>query len=312
MSAADLVRVLTDALFLVVFAAVLRTALVVRTRVSVNTALLFGAIAFVIAQSQVAGLLGASASAFGALSAVALLALPYLQLRLVDDFAGVPKAIGWACLGGLAIGVVLVPVAVFGLVDLTPSAPLLLAAAVLYFFGFGAYAAFAFAREARRSRGVGRRRMFAAAIGAPALSLTLLAATTTQILGPAATTALTMGLGLISASGYFVAFAPPALLRSAWREPSLRTFLVNAAAISPLQSRAALVNEVETAIAGATGAKSAHVFMANDDATKVAAAAAVDDEVSAAAEKVFASQRRALFTLGARRILAAPITGRGR
>src|SRR2546423_14476438 len=193
MRGAALVRVLTGALFLVVFAAVLRTALVVRPRVSVNTALLFGAIAFVIAQSQVAGLLGASASAsaFGALSAVALLALPYLQLRLVDDFAGVPKAIGWACLGGLAIGGVLVPVAVFGLVDLPPGAAPLLAAAVLYFFGFGAYAAFAFAREARRSRGVGRRRMFAAAIGALALSLTLLAATTTQILGPAATTALT-------------------------------------------------------------------------------------------------------------------------
>src|SRR5438105_2982688 len=176
MSAADLVRVLTDVLFLIVFAAVLRTALVVRTRVSVNTALLFGAIAFVIAQSQVAGLLGPSAAALGALSGFALLALPYLQLRLVDDFAGVPRAIGWMCLCGLAIGAVLVPIAVFGVVDLRPIAAVLIAAAVLYFFGFGAYAAFAFAREAGRSRGVGRRRMFAAATGALALSMTLLAA----------------------------------------------------------------------------------------------------------------------------------------
>ncbi|TME25666.1 MAG: response regulator [Chloroflexi bacterium] len=312
MSAADLVRVLTDVLFLIVFAAVLRTALVVRTRVSVNTALLFGAIAFVIAQSQVAGLLGPSAAALGALSGFALLALPYLQLRLVDDFAGVPRAIGWTCLCGLAIGAVLVPIAVFGLVDLRPIAAVLIAAAVLYFFGFGAYAAFAFAREAGRSRGVGRRRMFAAATGALALSMTLLAATTVQVFGNAVTTALTMGLGLLSAAGYFVAFAPPALLRSAWREPSLRTFLANAAAISPLQPRAALVSEVETAVVSATGARSAHVFVADSDATKLTAATAVDAETTAAAEAVFASQRRAFFVRGARGILAAPITGRGK
>src|SRR2546426_2762054 len=188
MSAAELVRLVTNVLFLLVFAVVLRTALAERTRASLNTALLFGAIAFVVAESQIASLLGTQLPiALGVLAALILMAFPYLQLRLVDDFAGVRPLVMRACLAGLAAAVVLVPLGVFGLIELTALAPILIGAAVLYFFGFGAYAAVAFIREARRSRGGARRRMTAAAIGSLALSITVLAATTVQVLGPIAT-----------------------------------------------------------------------------------------------------------------------------
>src|SRR5207249_1145332 len=88
MNGAELVRLITNVLFLVVFVGALRTALRERTRTSVDATILFGALAVVIAQSQVATLLGTQLpAAFGLVSAILLLALPYLQLRLVDDFA---------------------------------------------------------------------------------------------------------------------------------------------------------------------------------------------------------------------------------
>jgi signal transduction histidine kinase len=312
MSAAELVRLVTNVLFLLVFAGVLRTAVAERTRTSLNTALLFGAIALVIAQSQIASLLGTQLPpALGVLAALILMALPYLQLRLVDDFAGVPPLVMRACLAGLAGAVLLVPLAVFGLVQFTGIAPVVIAAAVLYFFGFGAYAAFAFIREARRSRGVARKRMTAAAIGSLALSITLLSAAMAQLLGPIAT-AVTMGLSLISATGYFVAFAPPAFLRSAWREPSLRTFLESAAAISPLQERTSIVRELETAIARASGARSAHLALANENADSLATDDGTDGSLHDLALRVYASRRRQLAAQDGHSALAAPIVGRGR
>ena len=312
MSAAELVRLVTNILFLLVFAGVLRTAVAERTRTSLNTALLFGAIAFVIAQSQIASLLGTQLPmALGVLAALILMAFPYLQLRLVDDFAGVRPLVMRACLAGLAAAVVLVPLGVFGLIELTALAPILIGAAVLYFFGFGAYAAVAFIREARRSRGVARRRMTAAAIGSLALSITVLAATTVQVLGPIATV-ITMSLSLISATGYFVAFAPPAFFRSAWREPSLRTFLESAAAISPLGAQASIVRDIETAIARATGARSARITLTADQLDSPSTEDSADGPFPDLARRVHASGRRQVQTEDGQAALAAPIVGRGR
>ena len=45
--------------------------------------------------------------------------------------------------------------------------------------------------------------------------------------------AVTMLLSLACAVAYLVAFAPPSLLRQAWREPGLRSFLAEAMSISP-------------------------------------------------------------------------------
>src|SRR2546427_10737328 len=97
MTAAELVRYLTNALFIVVFISVARSALRERNRSSLNTTLLFGAIALVIAQSQVAAVLGARNTVLTIASLLLLLALPYLQLRLVGGFAAGPPALLRAC-----------------------------------------------------------------------------------------------------------------------------------------------------------------------------------------------------------------------
>src|SRR5207249_3542259 len=210
MNGAELVRLITNVVFLVVFVGALRTALRERTRTSVDATILFGALAVIIAQSQIAALLGTQLpTAFGLVSAALLLALPYLQLRLVDDFAGVRSLVLRACLGGFVAGVAAVVVGLLKLVVLPAAVPVIVALALLYFVGFCAYAGFVLIREAREAKGVARNRMVAAATGALALSLTLIVAVTSTIVGPTASSIGSMVLALISALGYLVAFAAP-------------------------------------------------------------------------------------------------------
>src|SRR4051812_46532141 len=174
MNGAELVRLATNALFLVVFVGALRTALRERSRTSIDASILFGALAFIIAQSQIAALLGTQLpAALGIVSVLLLLALPYLQLRLVDDFAGVRPSLLRACLGGFVAGLVAAVIGLLKIVVLPVALPIVVVLALVYFAGFCSYAGFVLIREARMAKGVARNRMIAAATGAIALSLTL-------------------------------------------------------------------------------------------------------------------------------------------
>src|SRR5438093_845880 len=216
MNGAELVRLVTNVLFLLVFVGALRTALRERSRTSVDATILFGALAVVIAQSQIAALLGAQLpAAFGLVSAALLLALPYLQLRLVDDFAGVRPLVLRACLAGFIAGIAAIAIGLLKLVVLPAALPVIVVLALLYFVGFCAYAGLVLIREAREAKGVAQNRMVAAASGALALSLTLIVALTSSIVGPTASSVASMVLALASAVGYVVAFAPPVLLKRA-------------------------------------------------------------------------------------------------
>jgi signal transduction histidine kinase/ActR/RegA family two-component response regulator len=312
MSAAELIRYLTSALFVLIFVAVGLTAVRERNRASLNTTLLFAAIALVIAQGQVAAALGVQSAALGVLSILLLLALPYLQLRLVDDFAGVRTGVMRACVAGLAFAALVAVVGALRLIDLIPVAGPLVGFAILYFVGFGAYAAVGFGREARRSAGIARTRMSFAAGGSLALSLTLAVAVTGQLIGPALSGAAMMLLAFLSASAFAAAFAPPSFLRRAWREPALRSFFSGAAAISPLEPRADIIAKLEAGAARATGASAAHVALSSGDGL---IAIERDDRGSLATglvHSVFKSQRAQMSVEDSRAILAAPISGRGR
>jgi signal transduction histidine kinase/ActR/RegA family two-component response regulator len=314
MNGAELVRLLTNALFLVVFVGALRTALRERSRTSVDATILFGALAFIIAQSQIATLLGTQLpAALGLVSAALLLALPYLQLRLVDDFAGVRPLVLRVCLGGLIAGIAAIVIGLLKLVVLPAALPLIVALALLYFVGFCSYAGFVLIREARLAKGVARNRMTAAAFGALALSLTLIAAVTSTVVGPTASSVTSMVLSLCAAVAYLVAFAPPVLLKRAWREPALRSFLTRAAAISPHDRPQTILRGLEVAIARAAPGQSARIGLV--DESTGALAIGNDDELLASAEvmaAVYESQTPRFVRTAAGATLAAPITGRGR
>src|SRR2546425_685348 len=124
MNWAELVRLVTNALFLVVFVGALRTALRERSKTSVDATILFGALAVVVAQSQIASILGTQLpQALSLVSALLFLALPYLQLRLVDDFAGLRPLVLRVCLGGLVLGIVATGIGFLQLVYLPAAVP---------------------------------------------------------------------------------------------------------------------------------------------------------------------------------------------
>src|SRR5882762_1464315 len=283
MNGAELVRLVTNALFLVVFVGALRTALRERSRTSIDASILFGALAFVIAQSQIMALLGAQLpAALGLVSAVLLLGLPYLQLRLVDDFAGVPPLLLRICLAGFLAGIAAIVVGLLRIVDAPAALVVVVIVAVAYFVGFSGYAGFVLIREAREAKGVARNRMVAAAFGALSLTLTIIAALTTTILGPGATVA-SMVLSLCSALGYVVAFAPPVLLKRAWREPALRSFLTRAAAISPHDPPQTILRGLEVAIARAAPGQTARIALIDE---KTEALAIGEDEELLASDEI--------------------------
>ena len=312
MNGAELVRLVTNALFLIVFVGALRTALRERSRTSVDATVLFGALAFVVVQSQIAAFLGTQLpGALSLLSAVLFLALPYLQLRLVDDFAGVRPLVLRMCLGGLVGGIAAAAIGLLKIVELPAAVPVIVAIALLYFVGFCGYAGVVLIREAREAKGVARNRMVAAAFGAIALSLTLIAALTMTFGGAVASVA-SMVLSLCSALGYLVAFAPPVLLKRAWREPALRSFLSRAAAISPHDPAPMIVRGLEVAIARAAPGQTARIALIDQQSD---ALVIEDDELLASSEVLAAvvqSQRPRSMRTTAGVALAAPITGRGR
>ena len=256
MTADQLLQALTQAVYVLIFLVVAAEAVRRPSRANVNIALLFGATALIIALGWIRTALHITLPpALTALTGALLMALPYLLLRLVDDFAAVPRLL----MRGAEVGLVLAVAGLF----LGPAplpAPLTLLY-VAYFVGLEIYAALKFVRAARRSGGVTRRRMQAVAAGSLCLGLVLVVAGL-QVALPALRPwwmALSILFGLASGLAYFLGFAPPAWLRRAWQEPELRAFLSRAARLPRLPTTAAIVRELEQGAATSVGAPHAAV-----------------------------------------------------
>ena len=263
MTALDLLSWINRILFVALFVAVGWRAIRQPTRSNFNTALLFAGIALAVVGSLMANVAGIDEPWVpGAL--VALLSLcPLAMLRLVDDFRGSPR---WVQAGGIAVFAVLA----VGSVLLFADQPLLVELAmILWFLLVGGYAAVAFARASRESRGLTRWRMAAVAIGAylfiGAVVLVFAAAFVPQLQelsGP-----VTQALALAAVVAFFVGFAPPAWLRRAWREPDLRSFLERSVHLSGVVDDRELVLELQRAAADTLGAPGVALGLANPDGT---------------------------------------------
>ena len=262
MTANELISLVTEGVFVLVFAVVTAQALRRRTRANIDTALLFGSIAGFFLLGRVTDAVGLSgAQPFATVSIALIYALPYLLLRLVDDFSDPPRFLGMAA-----------PLAYVAIVALTAITPppypvwydgLLL----VWFAGLGTYVAMAFTREARRASGVTRRRMQAVALGTLLIALAIVVAVV-ALLGPplSALGSLTAILGLAVAVSYYIGFAPPPVLRRAWQEPELRAFLARAASLPRLDDTISIVRELERGAAESTGAPSASIGVWDEDA----------------------------------------------
>ena len=254
MNAEELVRLTTDVLFVAIFVGVAVPAIRHRRPSDIDTALLFGALAAAVVEGQLVTALGITPPGVLTLAVTALImAVPYFLLRLADDFTAVRATIKRAGLGGFVIAVIIL-VAVGAGSPLPGWATLYL---VAYFGGCGIYAAIRFVGEARRSHGIARQRMRAAAAGSFTLGLAILVAGLLQVVAPGTAGGVTLILALGAAIAYAAAFSPPALLRRAWREPDLRRFLARAAQSSATVDASARLGEIELSAAAAMGASRA-------------------------------------------------------
>jgi signal transduction histidine kinase len=226
-------------------------------RANIDIALFFAALTLAVGAGPVTALLGLGDVIWLAvLTRTLAVALPYLLLRLVADFARVPRLVMRAAEVGFVLGVVAVVV--------WPELPVpVIFAIVLYFAGLQVYCALEFVAAARREHGVTGRRMQAAAVGSVLLGAAIVvagaesAASSTSALGD-----LLLRLGLLGAGlAYMAGFAPPTLLRRAWQQPELRMFLQRVATLPWLGDMAAVVRGIEEGAAQSFGAERATVSL---------------------------------------------------
>ena len=245
---------LTQALFMGVFVAVGFRALRHPEAARADVALLFGIISAVLVLSDVGQLEPLRSAAWLTPTLFALVsALPFVMLRLVDDFAPQPPELV-AAAAALTFGLIVAPFLVP-----QPWPVWLQAAPEVWFVGLGGYASAAFLGGSMRARGVTARRMLAIAIGSGLLALVLLLSLLDLLLTlPEPATPIVIRLSALGAGvAYLLGFSPPAILRQAWQVPELRRFLERAVELPRLPDTASTVAALEAGAAASTGATAA-------------------------------------------------------
>ncbi len=328
MSALELISLVTQALFIGLFLVVLRDAVRNRTRAAVDTTLLFGSVAAVVAVARLSPILfGQPPAWFASLLLLLLTLAPYAMLRLVDDFSGTPRFV-------LAVGgAVYVAIAALGFA-LPAQSQLHQLAIIAWFLAVGGYAAIAFDRARRRTRGITRRRMRAIVVGAGlfvgAIVVLLADAMTGERTIALQVLAQVAGLGAVMA--FFLGFAPPSWVRRAWREPDLRAFLESSVHLVSVGDDHLAVSQLQHAVAAAAGADGASIGVADPQESVIRYASQTgewltypDDAFIAGA--AYTQQRRVIAvdaaavdpehaqtyaTTNARTVIAAPVTRDGR
>ena len=262
MTALELISLVNQVLFVGLFVAVLWHSLRQPTRARIDTVLLFGSIALAVVVSRALAWLGLSQEpwAVGVLL-VPLNAAPYAMIRLVDDFSGTAA---WVNVGG---AIAFVAIALFGLVGFGTAPVAVELATLVWFLAVGGYAAIAFAREARRTRGITRRRMTAVAVGA-ALFIAAIVLGLVGALAPSDRSALDVLIqlaALVAVLSFFLGFAPPSWIRRAWREPDLRAFLERSIHLTGVADDREAIAELQQAAADTFGASGAAIGIADPD-----------------------------------------------
>ncbi len=265
MSALDLISAVTQLIYVVIFISVAVRTFRQPTRAHADMTLFFGAVAFIIVAARLAAIVGPTPPWLVTVEIAVLMALPYVLLRLVDDFTNVRTIVKRAAEVGLAAGIV----ASYATAPTLPTPVLLYV--VAYFFVVSIYCGIAFITTARRSRGVTRRRMEAISLGSILLGTDILLAGLTPLAQTDDRTlfqALQQLLGLGSGIAYYLGFAPPSILRRAWQEPELRAFLARSASLPRLPSTLDIVRELEHGAASSTGT-TARIGLWQDDISKL-------------------------------------------
>jgi len=263
-TAAELVGLVAQLLYVAVFLRVLIDVVRRPRRANVDALLFFGILAVIVVVAEGMRALGVELGKTATLVLVAVvLALPYALLRLADDYRGVRA---WVKIGSLA-GLV-VSIAAFALTP-APYPPALSLLLVAYFVVVLGYCASVFGREAVGSPGVTRRRMRAIALGAALFAVTIALSGVRAFL-PAELHDLAQILSSLASLGsgisFFVGFAPPAALLRFWREALLRGFIQTVARLGDVSDMDRVVHRLERAAGVVMGVGTTTVTLGSDSA----------------------------------------------
>lgn len=246
------------ALYLLIFVRVAYQATRHPTRANLDITLFFGAVAIIIAFATITSVTRLSQPQWlASASAILIMALPYLLLRLVSDFAAVSSLVSRLGAAGL-----LVSIGLLALWPGPPSVPLVLFL-VIYFVGLITLSSIAFVRHAGRTGGVTRRRLQAVGFGSAFLGLDIAVAGLAAAIPNHGAFWFTLGnvLGACSGVSYYLGFATPIWLRRAWQEPELRAFLGQAAQLPRLPDTRRIVQELERGAREILGAPGATILL---------------------------------------------------
>ncbi len=255
MTAYELINYATWAVYLVIFVSTAIKAVRRPLRANIDIALFFLVPTLIVLQSTLR-LIGVEPSS-SLITSVAISLYPlmvYMLFRLVDDFSDVPPWLLRAAEAALTLLIV-------GAFTLSPVPGWYIFGLLAYLMILVVYSAAAFIKEARRTRGVTSRRMSAAAAGTLFLCLFFgIAALGIPFPGLREIWQPLISLAAL-ASGicYFIGFRPPAILRSAWQEPELRSFLSRTASLPRLPSTEAIIEELERGAADSIGTQEADI-----------------------------------------------------
>ncbi len=190
-----------------------------RDRTRLDIALMFAAIAAVVAMLTLPA--GTNWLWLNVVGAVSVVAQPYLLLRLAQQFQPIPRRIQVGSFIAMLSMIVIV------LLPFSPRPFWLIVTAIAYFGFLETYATAAFYRSALKARGVSRWRLILATGGSTLFGTIIIIAGVT-VLWPDLTdsfTPLALLLFALAPVSYYLGFAPPRWLRLAWQHAELRRFL---------------------------------------------------------------------------------------
>ncbi len=267
MTALELITLVSQAIYVVVFVLMLWRYLRAPTPAHLDMLIFFGILAFVVVETRLAAFTGLTPPDWLTdIVVILVVALPYILLRLLDDFTTVPALLKRAA----EFGLVVIGIALF-VQPGTPYPTLFLFAIVTYLAGFSLYGGARFILAARKAEGVTRRRLQAISFAAILFAVQIVASGVSgQLAEPDRTLLAAIGqvMGLLSALSFFLGFAPPPILRRAWQAPELRDFLTRAASMPRLPTTLNIVRELERGASAATGSR-ARIALWQEDERKL-------------------------------------------
>lgn len=224
MSLTDFLVALTRLTYIVIALATLVDLVWHRDRARLDIALLFTALAVIILAQEYASFLGQSPWWLTKFIQLALMAHPYLLLRLIEHFRPVPRLVRWVGAGGLALSWVILL-----LIPTLPIAINLLL--VAYFVGIELYATWALFRGAWVTRGVTRWRLGLAGLGSAFIAAVFIVVGIVVVIPGLQPFVglLNQAFSVLSGLCYYFGFATPRGILRSWQLPELYDFLREAA-----------------------------------------------------------------------------------